>query len=85
MMPPSPRKKDELDRQLTTLGRNDNILFGPSLFAAFQQRGWFTLEKFGESPSEHKYPAYAGMHFVFPTTDVPDLEFRVRRWAPENA
>jgi hypothetical protein len=78
-------QKNELDRQLATLGRDDNILFGPSLFAAFQQRGWFTLEKFGDLPSEPKYTAYAGKYFVFPTTDVPDLEFRIRRWGTQNA
>jgi hypothetical protein len=69
-------QKADLDRRLAGVSPNVSIAFGPGLFAAFHQRGWFTLEKFGAG--EPEFPAYGGTHFVFPTQDVPDLEFRVR-------
>lgn len=72
--------KAELDRQLVGTPPNVGIAFGVELFDEFRKRSWFTLENFsvlGTSSFSEKLPAYKRSHFVFPSWDLDDLEFKV--------
>jgi hypothetical protein len=73
-------KKAELDAALATVGRDVGILFGVGLFEAFRVRNWITVEyssAVGSTLFGDKVPAYDRSHFVFPTWNIPDFEFRI--------
>lgn len=72
--------KVELDKQLVDASPNVGIAFGCELFNEFRDRGWFSLEFFGVLGTMSfavRVPAYNKTHFVFPSWDIQDLEFKV--------
>lgn len=72
--------KAELEKQLAGASPSVGIAFGTELFNEFRKRGWFTLEVFGVLGTTlfaERLPAYNKSHFVFPSWDIQDLEFKV--------